>query len=164
MSNAYGLIHDYYPRERMISIKLENKLSFFYFPKNLYKIFYKSMTYKSVYIFFEYSDEYKVLKGAQAKLITNIEKIEYQSNKGKVVLYSQAKKKTTLPELFGDVAKLLVLKIIRVDDAPLLVGQRIYAAAYVARYLVRDKLAKRRGRGLVGNGLLEARRGRIAPA
>ena len=98
MNSAYGLIHDYYPRERMISIKLENKLSFFYFPKNLYKIFYKSMTYKSVYIFFEYSDEYKVLKGAQAKLITNIEKIEYQSNKGKVVLYSQAKKKTTLKE------------------------------------------------------------------
>ena len=98
MNSAYGLIHDYYPRERMISIKLDNKLSFFYFPKNLYKIFYKSMTYKSVYIFFDYSDETKILKGAEAKLITNIEKIEYQSTKGKVLLYSQASKRLSLKE------------------------------------------------------------------
>ncbi len=98
MNSAYGLVHDYYPREKMISLKLENKLSFFYFPKHLHKIFNKSMIYKSVYIFFDYSEkDVKVLKGAEAKLITSIEKIEYQSNKGLVSLYNQeAKKKSEI--------------------------------------------------------------------
>jgi hypothetical protein len=56
------------------------------------------MIYKSVYIFFDYSEkDVKVLKGAEAKLITSIEKIEYQSNKGLVSLYNQeAKKKSEI--------------------------------------------------------------------
>ncbi|MBP5342792.1 hypothetical protein J6Y73_02570 [bacterium] len=95
MNSAYGLVHDYYPRERMISIKLENKLSFFYFPRHLYKIFYKSMTYKSVYIFFSYSDDIKILKGAEAKLVTDIEKIEYQSKKGLITVFNKQEKLLT---------------------------------------------------------------------
>ena len=89
MNNAYGLIHDYYPREKMISIKLDDKLCFFYFPQKYYKIVHKAAAHRSVYIFFYYSEKTKVLKSVEAKEITAIEKITHQSAKGSITLYSQ---------------------------------------------------------------------------
>ena len=100
-NNVYGLIHDYYPREKMISIKLDDKLSFFYFPAKLYKIFSKSMTYKSVYIFFDYNDNVKVLRGVEANEISFIEKISAQTPKGLKTLYSNEDEINNVKELIN---------------------------------------------------------------
>lgn len=100
MNNSlYGLIHDYYPREKVISIKTDDKLSFFYFPSRLYKVFSKSMTYKSVYIFFDYSDNIKVLRGVEANEIVQIEKITAQTPKGLKTLYSYEENLNDIKEL-----------------------------------------------------------------
>ena len=77
-----GLVHDYYPREKMISIKQDDKICFFYFPSNLYKIFSKSMTYRSVYIIFDYNEKIKVLRNTEANEIESIEKIMVQTPRG----------------------------------------------------------------------------------
>ena len=100
-NNVYGLIHDYYPREKMISIKLDDKLSFFYFPAKLYKIFSKSMTYKSVYIFFDYNDNVKVLRGVEANEISFIEKISAQTPKGLITLYANEDEINNVKELIN---------------------------------------------------------------
>lgn len=84
----YGLIHDYYPIQKMISIKKDGKLNYFYFSKNSYKIFKKSMENRSVFIFFEYTDKSKVLKGVEAYQVVSISKIFYQSRQGLKKLYN----------------------------------------------------------------------------
>jgi len=102
-NSVYGLIHDYYPREKMISIKLDDKLCFFCFPQKFYKIFSKSMTYKSVYIFFAYEDKIKVLRGVEAYEISSIEKIMVESKKGLKTTYEDDSSTENIKELINSI-------------------------------------------------------------
>ncbi|MCB9498534.1 MAG: hypothetical protein H6687_01425 [Bacillales bacterium] len=83
----FGIIHDYYPREKMISIKKRNSLSFFYFSKSALQLFKRAMEHESVFVEIEYSDKEKVLKNIIAKEITVIHKIQYQTKKGPKSLF-----------------------------------------------------------------------------
>jgi len=91
---AYGLVHDYYPREKMISIKMEDKITYFYFSKSQFKEFEKSMMYESVFVFFDYSTKTtKVLKNVTAYSITELHKISVATNRGPLIIYSMSNKK-----------------------------------------------------------------------
>jgi len=82
-----GLIHDYYPLQKMISIEKNGRIQYFYFGKRMFRIFMDAMAYKSVFVFFEYSDKTKILKGATAKEIVTLHKIMYTTHHGLKKIY-----------------------------------------------------------------------------
>ena len=92
MSNTlkYGLIHDYYPRERIFSIIQKNTISFYYYPKNYQKYFEKAMGHKHVFVEFVHDKKTKIIKGYSSYQLSTLKKIFYVSNTSRVYLYDES--------------------------------------------------------------------------
>ena len=92
MSNTlkYGLIHDYYPRERIFSIIQKNTISFYYYPKNYQKYFEKAMGHKHVFVEFVHDKKTKIIKGYPSYQVLTLKKIFYVSNTSRVYLYDES--------------------------------------------------------------------------
>ena len=92
MSNTlkYGLIHDYYPRERIFSIIQKNTILFFYYPKNYQRYFEKAMGHKHVFVEFVHDKKTKIIKGYPSYQVSSLKKIFYVSNTSRVYLYDES--------------------------------------------------------------------------
>lgn len=103
MSNTiFGIIHDYYPLQKMISIKSKDQILFFYLSRQTQKVISLAMSHKSVFIDFEYGEKTKIFKSAPAKEITAINTIKFQTSKGLKTLFDINKEKQDLKDLINE--------------------------------------------------------------
>lgn len=97
----FGLIHDYYPRERVISIQNREGLSFYYFSKGLINLFSTAMSHENVFVVFETSTVTKVMKGIPANQIIVIHDLFYVSKKGRIDLFDSRDMRESIRELIN---------------------------------------------------------------
>lgn len=103
MSNIlkFGLIHDYYPRERIFSIKQRNQISFYYYPKNFQKFFERAMGHKHVFVEFVHDKKTKIIKGYPSYHLISLNKLFFMSNTKRVELFDDKEDDVKLIDLIN---------------------------------------------------------------
>lgn len=103
MSNIikFGLIHDYYPHERIFSIKQRNTISFFYYPRNFQRFFERAMGHKHVFVEFTHDKKTKIIKGYPSYHLIDLKKIFYVSNTKRVELFDESETEAKLIDIIN---------------------------------------------------------------
>jgi inhibitor of KinA sporulation pathway (predicted exonuclease) len=96
-----GLIHDYYPRERMISIEVRGRIMYFQFPKRTHRYFEEAMFYPLVFVDFVYEDSIKIIKKVPARHISDVKKIFYRKGRRLIELYSRNETQEEIREIIN---------------------------------------------------------------
>ena len=86
----YGLIHDYYPRERVISIYKKEKIEYYYFSKSLESYIKEAMGHAPAFIDAKCSNKLRTLKHYPAYEIIDVNSIFYSTRRGIKTIYTQA--------------------------------------------------------------------------
>ena len=90
-SCAYGTIDKYYPKERVISLVLDGKTSYFFHARSMSKYFIEAMKGESVYVFFDYSNNKPkklLFTEDEANQITCVHKIKSVIDSKEITIYS----------------------------------------------------------------------------
>ena len=99
--NVFGLIHDYYPRDRLISLEIKGKIHYFHYPKNLKRYLEIVMAHKHAYIDFLVEDEIKIIRGCITYKIKDAFEIFYESNHERVVVYTGSALKEEIRDIIN---------------------------------------------------------------
>lgn len=96
-----GKIHDFFPRDRVFSIKSKKQIKYYSYKKEHQSLFLEAMNYKTVFVKFDLSTKTKTVRHA---LVTNIDVLYFvtvATPKGTKVLYNDDDNKEGLKKILN---------------------------------------------------------------
>lgn len=97
-----GKIHDFFPRDRLFSIRDKKQVKYYSYKKEYHKYFINAMRHKTVFVKFNTLEKTKTIRNVPASTIDILFLITYSTRKGSRTIFSDEEKKNDIKELINE--------------------------------------------------------------
>jgi len=100
-NDVFGIIHDYFPRERLISLQTREGVKYYYFSRGYNSLFEEAMKHSSVFVEFITDSKEKIVKGYEASSIMLVHSLFYMSKRGRFDVFDFENAKEKVREIIN---------------------------------------------------------------
>lgn len=97
-----GKIHDFFPRDRLFSIKDKKQVKYYSYKKEYHRYFLNAMRHQTVFVKFSTLDKTKIIRNAPASTIDILYLLSYSTPKSSRTIFSDEEKKDDIKSLINE--------------------------------------------------------------